>query len=95
MQRLLRWWMVALGPAVSGKPVPPSQDLLTAAAALNAWEAPQLGRAWQLMLLRTGSLTFNGERHPYGTVAIDHDRYELRPRDPALPRFITTGAGKG
>jgi hypothetical protein len=47
------------------------------------------------MLLRTGSLTFNGERHPYGTVAIDHDRYELRPRDPALPRFITTGAGKG
>lgn len=47
------------------------------------------------MLLRSGSITINGQQHPYGTVAISHDQYELRPRDPDLPRFITKDAAQG
>jgi hypothetical protein len=75
-------------------PVQPSPDLAAVAAALNAWEAPLIGRAWQLMLLRSGSITINGQQHPYGTVAISHDQYELRPRDPGMPRFITKDAAQ-
>ncbi|MFM7550191.1 MAG: hypothetical protein ACKO8I_15275 [Cyanobacteriota bacterium] len=73
----------------------PSPELPAAAEALNAWEAPQIGRAWQLMLLRSGNIILNGQQYPYGTVAISHDQYELRPHDPALPRFITTDAAQG
>lgn len=84
-----------MGPLGSANSVQTSLNLVAAAAALNAWQGPQIGRAWQLMLLRSGCLTINGQQCPYGTVAISHDQYELRPRDPDLPRFITTDAAQG
>lgn len=65
------------------------EELTAQIAALNAWDAPQIGHRYQRELLSTGTLTLGTTVRRYTTVAFAPDQYLLRPLDGRGPILVT------